>query len=163
LPRTASRWQRRRVNFRGALTSTCSARAFRCSISVRTGDLSAALLVESNPTPLKYALALFDLMSPRVRLPLVELSEQAKQEIRDVLQRLCDGYAGAMIGNIRRPPARARQSDGALRRTRSHFALIARDVAEGFTVEALRLALAQPAETRSGYRAGRRRYQPRRC
>jgi 4-hydroxy-tetrahydrodipicolinate synthase len=64
------------------------------------GDLTAALLVESNPAPLKYALSLFGLMSPRVRLPLVELSEQAKQEIRDVLQRLCDGYAGAMIGNI---------------------------------------------------------------
>ena len=75
------------------------------------GDLTAALFVESNPAPLKYALSLFGLMSPRVRLPLVELSEHAKQEVRDVLQRLCDGYAGAMIGNIGDRP---RERDGAM-------------------------------------------------
>jgi 4-hydroxy-tetrahydrodipicolinate synthase len=75
-----------------------SVRALR--LSRVAGALTAALFVESDPAPLKYALSLFGLMSPRVRLPLVELSEHAKQEIRDVFQRLCDGYAGAMIGNI---------------------------------------------------------------
>jgi 4-hydroxy-tetrahydrodipicolinate synthase len=38
-------------------------------------QLTAALLCETNPVALKYALSLFGLMSPRVRLPLVELSD----------------------------------------------------------------------------------------
>ncbi|MGB6796697.1 MAG: 4-hydroxy-tetrahydrodipicolinate synthase [Xanthobacteraceae bacterium] len=75
------------------------------------GDLTAALFVESNPAPLKYALSLFGLMSPHVRLPLVGLSEHAKEEVRYVLQRLCCGYAGSMIGNIGDRP---RERDRAL-------------------------------------------------
>ncbi len=75
-----------------------SARALRLSRVV--GQLTAALFLESNPAPLKYALSLLGLTSPRVRLPLVELSPQAKEQVSDVLMQLCDGYAGSMIGNV---------------------------------------------------------------
>lgn len=44
--------------------------------------------------------SLFGLMSPRVRLPLVELGAQAKAEIADVLVRLCDEHSESMIGKI---------------------------------------------------------------
>ncbi len=62
--------------------------------------LTAALFRETNPVPLKYALSLFELMSPRVRLPLVELSDQAKIEVANVLARLCNDHSGSMIGKI---------------------------------------------------------------
>jgi 4-hydroxy-tetrahydrodipicolinate synthase len=77
------------------------------------GELSTALFLESNPAPVKYSLSLFGLMSSQVRLPLVELSPHAKEEIFDILVRLCDGYAGSMIGNVGDRP-RERQSAMAL-------------------------------------------------
>jgi 4-hydroxy-tetrahydrodipicolinate synthase len=40
--------------------------------------LTAALSRESNPVPVKYALSLFNIISPRVRLPLVELGSETK-------------------------------------------------------------------------------------
>jgi 4-hydroxy-tetrahydrodipicolinate synthase len=61
-------------------------------------QLTAALFRESNPVPLKYALALLGLMSPRVRLPLVELSSQYRAEVGALLLRLCDEYSEHMIG-----------------------------------------------------------------
>jgi len=63
-------------------------------------QLTAALFRETSPVPLKYALSVFGLMSPKVRLPLVELSNQSKFEVALVLARLCDEYAGSMIGKI---------------------------------------------------------------
>ena len=63
-------------------------------------QLTAALFRETSPVPLKYALSVFGLMSPKVRLPLVELSNQSKLEVASVLARLCDEYAGSMIGKI---------------------------------------------------------------
>jgi len=63
-------------------------------------QLTAALFRESSPVPIKYALSLFGLMSSRVRLPLVELSERAKAEVTAVLARLCNDYSGAMAGKI---------------------------------------------------------------
>jgi len=65
--------------------------------------LTAALFCEPNPVPLKYALSCFGLMSARVRLPLLELGEQAKSEVAGVLARLCDEYSGSMIGKIGGP------------------------------------------------------------
>ncbi len=62
--------------------------------------LTASLFRETSPAPLKYALSLCGLMSPRVRLPLVELSDQAKNEVACVLARLCDEYSRSMIGKI---------------------------------------------------------------
>ena len=66
-------------------------------------QLTAALFCETNPVALKYALSLFGLMSPRVRLPLVELSDQYKPGIAAILTELCDTCAGAMIGRIGGP------------------------------------------------------------
>lgn len=65
--------------------------------------LAAALSRETNPAPLKYALSLFGLMSPRVRLPLVEPSEQTKAEVVGIVARLCDEYTGSTAGNIAKP------------------------------------------------------------
>jgi 4-hydroxy-tetrahydrodipicolinate synthase len=77
------------------------ARARRLSTPI--AQLTAALFCETNPVPLKYALSLFGLMSPRVRLPLVELGAQAQTQIADVLGRLCEEYSGSMIGKIGNP------------------------------------------------------------
>jgi dihydrodipicolinate synthase/N-acetylneuraminate lyase len=65
--------------------------------------VTAALFCETNPVALKYALSLFGLMSPRVRLPLVELSDQYKPGIAAILAELCDTCPEAMIGRIGRP------------------------------------------------------------
>jgi 4-hydroxy-tetrahydrodipicolinate synthase len=52
--------------------------------------LTSALFRETSPAPLKYALSLLDLMSPKVRLPLVELTDQAKAELAAVMSKLCN-------------------------------------------------------------------------
>jgi 4-hydroxy-tetrahydrodipicolinate synthase len=75
-----------------------AARAQRLAAAL--APLTAALFREANPTPLKYLLSLFGLMSPRVRLPLVEAGDQVKSEVAKVLGRLCDEYSGSMIGKI---------------------------------------------------------------
>jgi 4-hydroxy-tetrahydrodipicolinate synthase len=61
--------------------------------------LTGALFSESNPVPVKYALSAMKLMSPGVRLPLVELKDESKAEIDAVLAQLCEGYGEYMIGN----------------------------------------------------------------
>jgi dihydrodipicolinate synthase/N-acetylneuraminate lyase len=61
--------------------------------------LTTALFRESNPVPVKYALALLGLMSSAVRLPLVELSPDHQIEVGEVLLRMCDEYSEYMIGN----------------------------------------------------------------
>jgi 4-hydroxy-tetrahydrodipicolinate synthase len=66
-------------------------------------QLTAALFCETNPVALKYALSLFGLMSPRVRLPLVELSDQYKPVIAAILAELRDTCPEAMIGRIGGP------------------------------------------------------------
>ncbi len=63
-------------------------------------QLTASLFRESDPAPVKYALALFGLMSPRVRLPLVELSDQTRAELGGILLRMCDEYSDCMIGRV---------------------------------------------------------------
>jgi 4-hydroxy-tetrahydrodipicolinate synthase len=88
-----------------------SVRALRLARVI--GELTLALFLETNPAPVKYALSLFGLMSSQVRLPLVELSPHAKEEVFDILVRLCNGYAGSMIGNIGDRP-RERQNALAL-------------------------------------------------
>jgi 4-hydroxy-tetrahydrodipicolinate synthase len=61
--------------------------------------LTGALFSGSNPVPVKYALSAMKMMSPGVRLPLVELAQESKAEIDAVLAQVCDGYADYMIGN----------------------------------------------------------------
>jgi len=64
-------------------------------------QLSAALFRESNPVPLKHALSLLGLMSSRVRLPLVELSDQSRAELASILTRMCDEYSEHLIKPLR--------------------------------------------------------------
>jgi 4-hydroxy-tetrahydrodipicolinate synthase len=64
-------------------------------------NLTAALFRETSPAPLKYALSLIGLMSPKVRLPLVEPTEQTQAEIAAVMAHMCNGYSEYMIGKIR--------------------------------------------------------------
>lgn len=59
-------------------------------LAVQLGHLTAALSREQTPTPLKYALGLLGLMSPRVRLPLVELAEPSKSDIAAAMKTLCE-------------------------------------------------------------------------
>jgi len=63
--------------------------------------LTAALFRETSPAPLKYALSLIGLLSPKVRLPLVEPTEQTQAEIAAVMAQMCNGYSEYMIGKIR--------------------------------------------------------------
>jgi len=61
--------------------------------------LTSALFSETNPVPVKYALSLLNVMSPRVRLPLVELNNGNKSEIASILAYACERYSGYVIGN----------------------------------------------------------------
>jgi len=68
--------------------------------------LTAALFRETSPAPLKYALSLLGLMSPKVRLPLVELNAQTKGEIALAVRQVCEDYADYAIGNLCEPELR---------------------------------------------------------
>jgi 4-hydroxy-tetrahydrodipicolinate synthase len=65
--------------------------------------LTAALFRETSPAPLKYALSLLGLMSPKVRLPLVELTDASKAEVAAVIAQVGENYADYMIGKMRAP------------------------------------------------------------
>jgi len=75
--------------------------------------LTAALFCETNPAPIKYALALCGLMSAEVRLPLVELSERAKAEVATTFGPLCDEYPDCMIGVIGGAARKSRRAGAA--------------------------------------------------
>jgi 4-hydroxy-tetrahydrodipicolinate synthase len=74
----------------------------------RVARLTSALFRETSPAPLKYALSLLDLMSPKVRLPLVELTEQTKAELSVMVGQMCDGSAEYIIGRACGPVRRHR-------------------------------------------------------
>ena len=85
-------------------------------LAVPFAQLTAALFRESNPAPLKYALSVLGLMSPKVRLPLVELTNPTKAELTTILAQVCDGYSVTMIGKMRGPAySDARYADVARR------------------------------------------------
>tara|TARA_B100001564_G_scaffold76181_1_gene60854 strand:- start:2637 stop:3506 length:870 start_codon:yes stop_codon:yes gene_type:complete len=46
----------------------------------------AAMFVESNPSPVKYAASLLGLCNPEVRLPLVQVKEESKRKISEALK-----------------------------------------------------------------------------
>lgn len=48
--------------------------------------LNKALFVESNPIPVKWALAEMGLIPPGIRLPLTPLAEQYREQVRDALR-----------------------------------------------------------------------------
>jgi len=62
-------------------------------------QLTAALFRETNPVPVKHALALLGLIFPKVRLPLVGLGERSYAELKQVLFRMCDEYSECVIGS----------------------------------------------------------------
>ncbi len=64
-------------------------------------ELTAALFREANPAPVKYALSLLGFMSTRVRLPLVELTEQSRAVVSATLARICRIYPDQIIGSTR--------------------------------------------------------------
>ena len=97
--------------------------ALRQGQSARTQHLAAAvarltgaLLSESNPVPVKYALSSMKMMSPAVRLPLVELKSASKAEIDAVLARMYGGYGEYMIGSAVGDGQRSRPFSGQRRR-----------------------------------------------
>jgi 4-hydroxy-tetrahydrodipicolinate synthase len=71
--------------------------------AIPVAKLTAVLFRETSPAPLKYALSLLGLMSPKVRLPLVELTGQTKAEVAAVMPDICDHYANYLIGNTCEP------------------------------------------------------------
>jgi 4-hydroxy-tetrahydrodipicolinate synthase len=79
-------------------------------LAAAVAELTGALFREGNPVPVKYALSAIGLISPAVRLPLVELGGDTKAEIDAVLARLCAGYSGYMIGEAARPEQSGRRS-----------------------------------------------------
>lgn len=70
--------------------------------------LTAALFCETNPAPLKYALSLCGLMSSRVRLPLVEISEQGRRVVAEALARQAAEYPEFTIDQAVAPDRRSR-------------------------------------------------------
>ncbi len=55
-------------------------------INKSLSSLHKALFIESNPSPVKYAASLLNLSSPDVRLPLVQVMEKTKIEIKKALK-----------------------------------------------------------------------------
>jgi 4-hydroxy-tetrahydrodipicolinate synthase len=71
--------------------------------AIPVAKLTAVLFRETSPSPLKYALSLLGLMSPKVRLPLVELTSQTRTEVAAVMAHICDHYAEHLIGKMCEP------------------------------------------------------------
>ena len=44
------------------------------------------MFIESNPSPVKYAASLLGMCDPEVRLPLVQVKEETKKKISEVLK-----------------------------------------------------------------------------
>lgn len=61
---------------------------FARSMAGRLGRLTAALLQDSTPAALKYALSRLGLMLPHLRLPLVELTEPAKVNVATAMDSI---------------------------------------------------------------------------
>jgi 4-hydroxy-tetrahydrodipicolinate synthase len=60
-------------------------------------QLTKVLFKESGPSPLKCALNYFGLMSSKVRLPLVDVSEATRTELLAALADLSEGFGDCMI------------------------------------------------------------------
>jgi 4-hydroxy-tetrahydrodipicolinate synthase len=71
-------------------------------LAILLAQLTAALFRETNPAPLKYALSLLGLMSAKVRLPLVEPTQETRREVKAALAEVENGYADFMISGARR-------------------------------------------------------------
>ena len=65
--------------------------------------VTSARFRESNPTPLKYALSPLNQMSPKVRLPLVEPTEQTKAELNVVMAQVCGANPEHVVAEVLAP------------------------------------------------------------
>jgi 4-hydroxy-tetrahydrodipicolinate synthase len=63
-------------------------------LSARMAPLTDALLRDATSAPLKYALSLLGLMSPGVRLPIVEIAEDARAGIAKAIATICVNETG---------------------------------------------------------------------
>ena len=70
--------------------------------------LTESLFCESNPAPLKHALSLLGLIAPRLRLPLVEVSDTNAAAIAAALARVFERHADGLIGSLSAPLQAAR-------------------------------------------------------
>ena len=68
-------------------------------LAVSVAQLTTVLFRETSPTPLKYALSLLGLMSPKVRLPLVELTDASRAEVAAAVAQFYDGQDACMVGD----------------------------------------------------------------
>ncbi len=59
-------------------------------------ELTAALFLEPNPAPVKYALSVAGLMSAHVRLPLVEAGLEVRAKVAAEVQSIHERYDGSM-------------------------------------------------------------------
>jgi 4-hydroxy-tetrahydrodipicolinate synthase len=84
--------------------------------------LAAVLSRESDPSPVKYALSLMNLISPRVRLPLVALNSETKAEIARVLEHISAKYSDYLIGDVMEARNSRQRVDHA--RPRSKFVVV---------------------------------------
>ena len=48
--------------------------------------IHSSMFIESNPSPVKFAASLLDMCNPDVRLPLVEVKEETKKQVREALK-----------------------------------------------------------------------------
>jgi len=67
-------------------------------LAVQVAWLTKALLCESTPAPLKYALSTLGWMSPDVRLPMVPADESLKDQLDAVIALSCSEYSASMVG-----------------------------------------------------------------
>lgn len=87
-----------------ALRSGNLARAQR--LAGPLADLTDTLFLEPNPVPLKYALSLTGLISPSVRLPLVEASLDVQLRVSAEIQYVRERYGG-LISSFDEPQHRS--------------------------------------------------------
>ena len=69
-------------------------------LAALVAQLTAVLFLEPSPAPLKYALSLLGLMSPQVRLPLVELTDSTKADVAAVMDQVREDDADYLIGKM---------------------------------------------------------------
>ncbi|MES2602996.1 MAG: 4-hydroxy-tetrahydrodipicolinate synthase [Pseudomonadota bacterium] len=67
------------------------------ALAIGIGRLTAVLLREPPSASIKYALSLFGLMSPHVRLPLLELTDFAKESVAEAIRTTEKDHAGLTL------------------------------------------------------------------
>lgn len=70
------------------------------ALAIRIGRLTATLLREPPSVSIKYALSLFGLMTPHVRLPLLELTDTAKESVAEAIRTAEEGPAKHALRGI---------------------------------------------------------------